>query len=208
MEGGWRPPVSKWYSKARMPAPARKRASASVSQEFFWLNMCCSIGAAGFRPSSRAHTRRWALALRPEHHPRSDQSDTSSSQHAGHAVRRNRTRNAAGTFSGHTASAVGGSANGSRVGRVSPTTSGSSKLPRGGARSHWRLDELLVVGSCALYTALPRSNLLCLGQCARVSRPLAPLGRCARCDARLRVVSKVPRAGEPSCRFLLFLFMR
>ena len=27
--------------------------------------------------------------------------DTSSSQHAGHAVRRNRTRNAAGTFSGH-----------------------------------------------------------------------------------------------------------
>ena len=30
----------------------------------------CSIDAAGFRP----RTRRWALALRPEHHPRSDQS--------------------------------------------------------------------------------------------------------------------------------------
>ena len=30
----------------------------------------CSIDAAAFRP----RTRRWALALRPEHHPRSDQS--------------------------------------------------------------------------------------------------------------------------------------
>jgi hypothetical protein len=66
--------------------------------------------------------------------------DTRSSQHVGHAARRNRTRNAAGTFSGHCPSAVGGSANRSVVGRVSSTTSGSSKTPR----SHWLLDEPLV----------------------------------------------------------------
>ena len=51
--------------------------------------------------------------------------DTSSSQHAGHAVRRNRTRSAAGTFSGHRQRSR-------RIChqkcgcRVSPTTSGSS----------------------------------------------------------------------------------
>ena len=39
----------------------------------FFFTMCCSIGAAGFRPSFTS-TRRWAFALRPEHHPGSDQS--------------------------------------------------------------------------------------------------------------------------------------
>jgi len=36
-------------------------------KEFCWFNMCCSIGAAGFRPSSRAqagHDAAGALALR------------------------------------------------------------------------------------------------------------------------------------------------
>jgi hypothetical protein len=70
--------------------------------------MCCSIGAAGFRPSSRA--RRWALALRPEHHPRSDQSGhIESSQHAGHAAE-GTARAAQLAPSAVTASAVGGSA--------------------------------------------------------------------------------------------------
>ena len=67
-------------------------------------------------------SRRWSLALRPEHHPRSDQSghvyraanlqDTLSEGPA-HAQRSTAARSAAGTFSrfsGHRHSAVGGSA--------------------------------------------------------------------------------------------------
>ena len=49
----------------------------------------CHEGGAGLSPCAR-NTIREAISR-----------DTSSSQHAGHAVRRNRTRNAAGTFSGH-----------------------------------------------------------------------------------------------------------
>ena len=42
-----------------MPAPARKPGRkpgpASVIKRMFFFTMCCSIGAAGFRPRSRAH---------------------------------------------------------------------------------------------------------------------------------------------------------
>ena len=42
-----------------MPAPARKPGPASeadaVIKRRFFFSMCCSIGAAGFRPSSPAH---------------------------------------------------------------------------------------------------------------------------------------------------------
>ena len=44
-----------------MPAPARKPGPASeadaVIKRRFFFSMCCSIGAAGFRPSSPAHDR-------------------------------------------------------------------------------------------------------------------------------------------------------
>eukprot|EP00964_Phaeocystis_antarctica_P039963 scaffold22828_cov72-Phaeocystis_antarctica.AAC.5 len=63
-----------------------------------WLRLQtrCRTHAALF-PS-----RRWALVLRPGNTIREAISlDTSSSQHAGHAVRKNCTRSAAGTFSGH-----------------------------------------------------------------------------------------------------------
>ena len=49
----------------------------------------CHEGGAGLSPCAR-NTIREAISR-----------DTSSSQHAGHAARRNRTRSAAGTFSGH-----------------------------------------------------------------------------------------------------------
>jgi len=62
--------------------------------------MCCSIGAAGFRPSSRAHDAGLSPCARNTIREAISR-DTPSSQHAGHAVRRNRTRSAAGTFSGH-----------------------------------------------------------------------------------------------------------
>ena len=71
----------------------------------------CSIGAAGFRPRSQAHDAGLSLSPCARNTIREAISrDTSSSQHAGHAVRRNRTRSAAGTRSAVTASAVGGSA--------------------------------------------------------------------------------------------------
>ena len=70
--------------------------------------------------------RRWALALRRHASFEAISRDTRSSQHAGHAARRNRTRNAAGTFSGHCQRSRRICENRSVVGRVSPTTSGSS----------------------------------------------------------------------------------
>jgi hypothetical protein len=73
----------------------------------------CHEGGAGLSPCAR-NTIREAISR-----------DTSSSQHAGHAARRNRTRSAAGTFSGHRQRSR-------RIChqkcgcRLSPTTSGSS----------------------------------------------------------------------------------
>ena len=77
----------------------------------------CHEGGAGLSPCAR-NTIREAISR-----------DTSSSQHAGHAARRNRTRSAAGTFSGHRQRSR-------RIChqkcgcRLSPTTSGSSRSTR------------------------------------------------------------------------------
>jgi len=94
-----------------MPAPARKPAPAPVIAQSSFFNMCfvsaadlavsrCSIGAAGFRPRSPAHDAGLSPCARNTIREAISR-DTPSSQHAGHAVRRNRTRSAAGTFSGH-----------------------------------------------------------------------------------------------------------
>ena len=103
-----------------MPAPTRKPAPAAVIKEFSMCSVLLQTWAAhvaaSVRPGSGlvdAKTKLLgSLALRPEHHPRSDQSGhvEQPSQHAGHAVRRSRTRSAAGTFSDHRPGAVGGSA--------------------------------------------------------------------------------------------------
>jgi len=83
----------------------------------------CHEGGAGLSPCAR-NTIREAISR-----------DTSSSQHAGHAARRNRTRSAAGTFSGQRQRSR-------RICeqkcgcRLSPTTSGSS-TPRDRACSSW-----------------------------------------------------------------------
>jgi len=83
----------------------------------------CHERGAGLSPCAR-NTIREAISR-----------DTSSSQHAGHAVRRNRTRSAAGSFSGHRQRSR-------RIChqkcgcRVSPTTSGSSRSTRD--RAAWR----------------------------------------------------------------------
>ena len=66
----------------------------------FFFTMFCSIGAAGARPRSRAHDAGLSPCARNTIQEATSR-DTSSSQHAGHAVRKNRTRSATGTFSGH-----------------------------------------------------------------------------------------------------------
>ena len=72
----------------------------------------CHEGGAGLSPCAR-NTIREAISR-----------DTSSSQHAGHAARRNRTRSAAGTFSGHRQRSR--RIRHQKCGcRLSPTTSGS-----------------------------------------------------------------------------------
>jgi hypothetical protein len=78
----WRPPVSGMYSEADAGPGAEADAGPGAEAEagfrdyknfFVQYSMCCSIGAAGFRPSSRAHDAGLspcqAAALRPEHHP-------------------------------------------------------------------------------------------------------------------------------------------
>ena len=64
----------KWYSEADAgPGAEASRASASVITRIilaqYVLQHRCGRVQAEF-----TSTRRWALALRPEHHPRSDQS--------------------------------------------------------------------------------------------------------------------------------------
>eukprot|EP00964_Phaeocystis_antarctica_P000831 scaffold448_cov68-Phaeocystis_antarctica.AAC.2 len=109
-------------AQARKPGPASERDA--VIKRMFFFTMCCSIGAAGFRPRSRAHDAGLSPCARNTIREAIGR-DTSSSQHAGHAVRKNRTRSAAGTFSGHRQRSR-------RIChrkcgcRVSPTTSGSS----------------------------------------------------------------------------------
>ena len=73
---------------------------------------------AGLSPCARNTIREATSQARP------------SRQHAEHAVRRNRTRNAAGTCSGHRQRTRRRSVHRSVVGRVSPTTSGSSRSTR------------------------------------------------------------------------------
>eukprot|EP00964_Phaeocystis_antarctica_P118024 scaffold81848_cov60-Phaeocystis_antarctica.AAC.1 len=69
-----------------MPAPARKPgpASEAVIKRRFFFSMCCSIGAAGFRPSSPAHDAGLSPCARNTIR-KAISWDTSSSQHAGHA---------------------------------------------------------------------------------------------------------------------------
>ena len=98
----WRPPVS--GIRKPMPAPAEAGAGFREYKNYFGsiraLQHRCGRVQAEF-----TSTRRWALALRPEHHPRSDQSghveQPACRTVKPYAVRRNRTRSAAGTFSGH-----------------------------------------------------------------------------------------------------------
>ena len=97
--------------------------------------------------------------------------DTSSSQHAGHAVRRNRTRSAAGTFSGHRQRSR-------RIChqkcgcRVSPTTSGSLRSTR----------------NRAPHNEPPRPCA-----CLELSRSPLPIGRIAlRISPRPRSIFAIP----------------
>ena len=71
----------KWYSEADA-GPGAEAGAASVITKFFWFNMCCSIGAAGFRPSSRAHDAGLSPCARNTIREAISR-DTSSSQHAG-----------------------------------------------------------------------------------------------------------------------------
>jgi hypothetical protein len=89
----WRPPVSGIWKP--MPAPARKPRPTSVI-------------TASVRPGSGRVHERTTLGSRPapgtSSAKRSVGTRRAASMHAGHAVRRNRTRSAAlpaGTFSGH-----------------------------------------------------------------------------------------------------------
>eukprot|EP00964_Phaeocystis_antarctica_P006093 scaffold3326_cov59-Phaeocystis_antarctica.AAC.2 len=75
-----------------MPAPARKPWPASEADpviKHVFLHDVVQQHDVGLSPCAW-NTIRKAISR-----------DTSSSQHAGHAVRKNRTRSAAGTFSGH-----------------------------------------------------------------------------------------------------------
>ena len=86
----------------RSRKPASGAMSLFAATQISWLPLQTQTRCRTHAAAMLAFARRWALALRPEHHPRSDPS--------GHveqpacrtrAVRRNRTRSAAGTFSGH-----------------------------------------------------------------------------------------------------------
>jgi hypothetical protein len=121
-----------------MPAPARKPGPASVITRILLVQYVLQHrDAAGFssRPSSRVHDAGLSPCARNTIREAISR-DTSSSQHAGHAVRRNRTRSAAGTFSGQlTASAVGGSATRSVVAdslrrRAAPLRRAIARAPR------------------------------------------------------------------------------
>ena len=110
--------------RSRKPAPgANERNCRCRRVARLTLPRCsrCHEGGAGLSPCARNTTIREAISR-----------DTSSSQHAactGHAARRNRTRSAAGTFSGHRQRSR-------RIChqkcgcRLSPTTSGSSRSTR------------------------------------------------------------------------------
>ena len=74
---GQHPPGGRAASACRRQQPPRANGCCDRVPNAYVFFICCrlrvsrcSIDAAGFRP----RTRRWALALRPEHHPGSDQS--------------------------------------------------------------------------------------------------------------------------------------
>jgi hypothetical protein len=100
--------VGAWRPAARYPGrPDRVSNRLFVAQN-------SEIAASGLLAFSKTARRRWALVLRPEHHLvwEAISRDTPSSQHAGHAARRNTARGIAaapGTFTAVTSSAVGAS---------------------------------------------------------------------------------------------------
>jgi hypothetical protein len=109
--------------RSRKPAPGANERNCRYAHFLASVQTRCTTHAAALLAFVMSEAL-WALALRPEHHPRSDQSGhVASSQHAGHAAR---TRSAAGTFSGHRQRSR-------RIChqkcgcRLSPTTSGSSR---------------------------------------------------------------------------------
>ena len=126
--------LSKWYSEADAGPGAEAGAGFRDYKNSFG-SICVAAsrsGAAGFRPSSRAHDAGLSPCARNTIREAISR-DTSSSQHAGHAVRRNRTHaqrtQLAGTFSGHRQRSR-------RIChqkcgcRLSPTTSGSRRGAR------------------------------------------------------------------------------
>ena len=76
----WRPPVS--GIRKPMPAPAGAGAGFREYKNYFGSIVRCSIGAAGFRPSSRAHDAGLSPCARNTIREAISR-DTSSSQHAG-----------------------------------------------------------------------------------------------------------------------------
>ena len=95
-------------ASASAPGPASESEAGSAST-FVYLSLPKLIGFAAdalqdsrFRAARICFERGAGLSPCARNTMREEIGrDTSSSQHAGHAVRRNRTRSAAGTFSGH-----------------------------------------------------------------------------------------------------------
>ena len=105
--------LPKWCTRpgpasASAPGPASESEAGSAST-FVYLSLPKLIGFAAdalqdsrFRAARICFERGAGLSPCARNTMREEIGrDTSSSQHAGHAVRRNRTRSAAGTFSGH-----------------------------------------------------------------------------------------------------------
>ena len=96
---GWNPQPRRRQgrNRSRKPAPGANERNCRYAHFLASVQARCTTHAAALLAFVMSEAL-WALALRPEHHPRSDQSGhVASSQHAGHAAR---TRSAAGTFSG------------------------------------------------------------------------------------------------------------
>ena len=101
------PPGVRAASACRGQQPPRANGCCDRVPNAYVFFICCrlrvsrcSIDVAGFRPRSPAHDAGLSPCARNTIREAISR-DTPSSQHAGHAVRRNRTRSAAGTFSGH-----------------------------------------------------------------------------------------------------------